>query len=546
MLLGLAADSSPAIAEALSTHGKQKIGLAIDVARSASVPYSPTGSLETFESYTLGQLAPQGGWFNISDTNDRVVNGPFTGKAARHFATGANSGSLQILSWDFPIPSYYGDFSMDVVVSGGGTSYSVGVCDDFVAGSCRLHNTLTFALGGVLAASNDLVAASSWLPGASTRVGWRVSADGSVISFVNGRAFSVAGSEAAIARGVMNPMGVFISRSGNQGSGTADGGGDTFTIDNLDTANVAFVDPPGFADLLHGGSLGPYVQTMGRRRWPSWIATLGEALPWYLFAYNSASQASQAAFVAVIPASMNPTSGCGGSAIDNILTTGSQVVPPTGVASCVITLVPNNIGDYALSSNSAPTVPDPHAGNDAWSGTVRVLNPLPGRRCKTSGGENCPGTIGEAAGAALTSSMTVSDCPLVTDLNIGLALNHTYSGDLTVTLQPPGGAPVTIVDEVCSSSRFLHLQTTVDDDASAVLGASCPAQLRDRARPQVGLASAFAALQSVAGNGVWTLRVTDAYNEDGGVLDDWSLELSCANALFSDGFEPANNNDEGG
>ncbi|WP_431728182.1 S8 family peptidase [Verrucosispora sp. TAA-831] len=119
-----------------------------------------------------------------------------------------------------------------------------------------------------------------------------------------------------------------------------------------------------------------------------------------------------------------------------------------------------------------------------------------------SGSGGCTGTNGTDvtipdAGAAVTSSITISGCNRNAASNSTVAVNivHTYRGDLVVDLLAPDGSSYRLKN----SSIF---------DGTANVNATYTVNL-----------------SSEAANGTWRLQVRDVYSGDTGYLNTWTLTL---------------------
>ena len=160
----------------------------------------------------------------------------------------------------------------------------------------------------------------------------------------------------------------------------------------------------------------------------------------------------------------------------------------------------------------------------------------PGRTCVASGGTNCPAAIpdgidGGGFGLALSSTISVTDCPSVTDVNVGFIALHTWLGDLRVRLAGPTGASIILLnqplDGLGGCSRD-NANAVFDDEGSGAANAQCATgsfALSGNRTPVQPLA----AFDGLSGNGTWTLTVEDGFGFDTGSLRNWSLELACGN-----------------
>ena len=147
--------------------------------------------------------------------------------------------------------------------------------------------------------------------------------------------------------------------------------------------------------------------------------------------------------------------------------------------------------------------------------------------CSTDPNQAIPDGSGNATpGAPATANIVVPagvTAP-ISDLNFQLQINHTYVGDLIVTLTSPAGTVVTLVDRPgspaplgifgCSSN---NINTTLDDEAATLVEDQCdasPLAIGGTHQP-TGLLSAFDG-ESLAGT--WVVSVTDNAGADTGTL----------------------------
>jgi trimeric autotransporter adhesin len=139
--------------------------------------------------------------------------------------------------------------------------------------------------------------------------------------------------------------------------------------------------------------------------------------------------------------------------------------------------------------------------------------------------------IPDSPSAGIDNDQVVGASFVLTDLNVTLQINHTWPGDISVTLTKVGGpGPTTIVNRPgMPASTFGcsvdNIDATLDDSAGTSVNVVCNA-----APPGVGpgpYQPGTGALNSVfAGtnvNGTWRLHVTDNAGGDTGTLAQWCL-----------------------
>ncbi|WP_165780050.1 T9SS type A sorting domain-containing protein [Hanstruepera neustonica] len=158
-------------------------------------------------------------------------------------------------------------------------------------------------------------------------------------------------------------------------------------------------------------------------------------------------------------------------------------------------------------------------------------------------GENCPSCSSltndtpvsispVGAGLEYTSIINVSEGGEITDVNvINITGLHTWVSDLTFTLISPAGTEVELVGGICNDLDNFNFG--FNDDAS-------PGAIPCVAGPPIGNGNTYVpteALSAFNGEdaaGDWTLHIVDAFNQDGGQLSEWTLEICTAPPLSVD------------
>jgi subtilisin-like proprotein convertase family protein len=101
-----------------------------------------------------------------------------------------------------------------------------------------------------------------------------------------------------------------------------------------------------------------------------------------------------------------------------------------------------------------------------------------------------------------------------------VGLDHTWVGDLIITLTSPQGTTVTLMSQAGGSGNNF-CNTVLDDSATALIQNILPT-----GAPWTGTfkpANPLAAFNGEGGNGTWTLSVTDIFAADGGNVRAFSL-----------------------
>ncbi len=155
-----------------------------------------------------------------------------------------------------------------------------------------------------------------------------------------------------------------------------------------------------------------------------------------------------------------------------------------------------------------------------------------------------PHPIGPDGGSVTTSTITVAGVGILSDVNVdNLVGTHTYMGDLTFELTSPAGTTITIMSPSCDSTD--NFDINLDDEAPPGAWPCGPAGGGGTYQPS----QALSAFDGENADGVWTLKITDGANIDGGQLDGWGLTFETITApavnpcgagsdlIFKHGFE---------
>ena len=119
----------------------------------------------------------------------------------------------------------------------------------------------------------------------------------------------------------------------------------------------------------------------------------------------------------------------------------------------------------------------------------------------------------------VTASGVVGQTASIDELDINL--NHTWMGDIDVSIVSPSGTELALWSSICGSADNA-IATFVDGGAPVACSGGTPA-LNGTSAPSGGsFANAFAGEEM---NGTWTLKVDDGAGGDGGQMNAWSFNL---------------------
>ena len=142
--------------------------------------------------------------------------------------------------------------------------------------------------------------------------------------------------------------------------------------------------------------------------------------------------------------------------------------------------------------------------------------------CTDTASVNVPVTIPSTSAGTVSSTLAVTGTDPIEKLTVSLKINHTYVSDLTAILRSPSGTQVTLFADACDDLDNIDV---IFDDNGAVLVCNNDPAISGTIAPQ-GLLSTF---NGQSPQGIWTLRVTDSYEQDGGQIVSWGLNI-CSTA----------------
>jgi len=155
--------------------------------------------------------------------------------------------------------------------------------------------------------------------------------------------------------------------------------------------------------------------------------------------------------------------------------------------------------------------------------------------------------------AGITSTATVAGIPvgaMLTDIEVSMAINHTWVGDLIIELTAPTGEMITLLDrpgvppgffgdssnsDVNGPITFTDAAAVLAEDMGNTIGTNQSICVDDgicEYQPDNGAPTSFGALimQMITNgsdpNGTWTLSISDNAGIDLGNLDNWRIDLA--------------------
>ncbi|VXB43010.1 Propanediol utilization protein [Flavobacterium sp. 9AF] len=155
--------------------------------------------------------------------------------------------------------------------------------------------------------------------------------------------------------------------------------------------------------------------------------------------------------------------------------------------------------------------------------------------CATTSSTNVPMTIPATITQVFvgTSTLNIPSGGTIADVNITMNITHSWINDLTATLTSPSGTVVQLFSRECNPNAAVSgISATFDDSGTALVCGNNPGISGTVLPDQV-----LSAFNNQNSTGTWTLTIIDEFNQDGGSLNSWSLNICTAQPLASESFE---------
>jgi subtilisin-like proprotein convertase family protein len=199
----------------------------------------------------------------------------------------------------------------------------------------------------------------------------------------------------------------------------------------------------------------------------------------------------------------------------------------------------------AVVASGNYTVTSPLVNGQVYYWRVRGSNPcgtgpfsevfafqVGGEQCQTYTPTGLPLTIPDDAVTTVSKTLSVSDNFQIFRASTHVEIDHTWIGDLNATLKSAGNTTLILFDQPgvptdqfgCSNDDIVATFSDAATNTSTVFENTC------NGTPPA-ISGAYQPVQALSGfvgqnaNGTWTLTIGDNFEEDGGALTAWSLEL---------------------
>lgn len=242
---------------------------------------------------------------------------------------------------------------------------------------------------------------------------------------------------------------------------------------------------------------GPFVLTYPSATGISWQIASTETVTWNVANTTNANVNCQLVNIYL--------STDGGLNYPHVLATN---VPNNGSANVSVPNLPTNTARVMVRAANG-TFFDISDNNFSISNSV----------CNTYNATNVPINIPASGTPTVTSTMNITQAGTITNVDVlNLIGTHTWVSDLTISVTSPQGTVVQLFTNICGNNDNFNLNFS---DAGAPTPIPCPPTTGLTYQPTGSLAN----FNGEDLQGVWTLTVADAFNEDGGALQSWSLNI---------------------
>jgi subtilisin-like proprotein convertase family protein len=238
---------------------------------------------------------------------------------------------------------------------------------------------------------------------------------------------------------------------------------------------------------------------------------------------------------AVITAPLNGATGVNSSptfswyAVAGATTYNLQVSTAANFSSTVVNTTTTNPTFTLASSLNSNTVFywRVQAVNACSTGTWTSASFTTGSvSCVTVASTDVPKAINSSGTPTVMSVVNLTITGSITDVNVlGLAIAHTYTSDLAVSLGSPAGTSVNLFTGICGGNDNIALNFD-SQTANSYSNIPCPAINNGTYQSNQSL-NAFNGQNA---SGTWTLTVADNADLDGGALNAWSINVCAVTA----------------
>lgn len=148
--------------------------------------------------------------------------------------------------------------------------------------------------------------------------------------------------------------------------------------------------------------------------------------------------------------------------------------------------------------------------------------------CADFNSTNVPLTIAANGTPTINSTLSIPSGGTINSISVTMNVTHTWINDLVATLISPTGTQINLFTNPCVSDAIEDIDATFSDNGIAIVCSNNPG-ISGTVLPN----QALSALIGQTSTGTWTLRIRDAYNQDGGALNSWELNICTISPALS-------------
>lgn len=140
--------------------------------------------------------------------------------------------------------------------------------------------------------------------------------------------------------------------------------------------------------------------------------------------------------------------------------------------------------------------------------------------CANFSSTNVPITISATGTPTINSTLNIPSGGTINSVKVTMDITHTWINDLRATLISPAGTQISLFYNPCTSNAINNVVATFDDNGSVVVCGTNPG-ISGTVQP----VQALSGLAGQSSTGTWTLRIADSFDQDGGALNSWNLNI---------------------
>lgn len=246
-----------------------------------------------------------------------------------------------------------------------------------------------------------------------------------------------------------------------------------------------------------------------------------KTVPFYLQMFSSTFPAISATSPANMATGQNTSLTLTWSALSNAATYDVQVASDAGFTNIVssgnVTVNTFTVAGLNQGTNYYWRVkPNNSCAAGTYGTAFAFQTGVPS--CNVYSSTNVPIAISASGAPTVNSTLTIGPNVNISSLSATVNIAHTYVSDLTVKLISPAGTEVNLLSGNCTSAD--NINATFATGGGALVCGTNPA-----VSGTIAPVESLAAFNNQSSAGVWTLRVIDGFNLDGGTINSWSLNV---------------------